>query len=108
MDNITQLNIFTENSLLDIEEINYYAFRTDVIAEYFASCYDRYFFSLKSKYSLPGWAGFDGAILKREREKNTNDLKGYTSVLESNLLFFIPNIKTPKLVRNFINIFTIA
>lgn len=108
MDNRKQLNIFTENSLLDIQEVNYYAFRTAVIAEYFASGYDRYFFSLKSKYSLPGWAGFDGAILKREREKNTNDLKGYTGVLESNLLFFIPNIKTPKLVRNFINIFTIA
>ena len=108
MDNKKQLNIFTENSLLGLEEVNYYAFRTAVIAEYFASGYDRYFFSLKSKYSLPGWAGFDGAILKRERKKNTDDLTGYTGVLEDNLLFFIPKIKIPKFVRKIINISLIA
>ena len=108
MDNKKQLNIFTENSLLDLEEVNYYAFRTAVIAEYFANGYDRYFFSLKSKYSLPGWAGFDGAILKRERLKNTQELAGYTGVLEDNLLFFIPKIKIPKIIRKITNITLIA
>lgn len=103
-----QLNIFTENSLLDLEEVNYYAFRTAVIAEYFATGYDRYFFSLKSKYSLPGWAGYDGAILKRERLKNTNDLSGYVGVLEESLLYFVPKIQLPKFVRKIINISIIA
>lgn len=108
INNKKQLNIFTENSLLSLEEVNYYAFRTAVIAEYFASGYDRYFFSLKSKYSLLGWAGFDGAILRRERKKNTDDLTGYAGVLENNLLFFIPKFKIPKLIRKFINLFLIA
>ena len=108
MDNKKQLNIFTENSLLDLEEVNYYAFRTALIAEYFASGYDRYFFSLKSKYSLPGWAAYDGAILKRERQKNSNDLNGYKGVLEENLIFFQPKIQLPKFIRKIINIYTIA
>jgi len=108
MDDKKQLNIFTENSLLDLEEVNYYAFRTAVLAEYFASGYDRYFFSLKSKYSLPGWAAYDGAILKRERQKNSNDLNGYKGVLEENLIFFKPKFQFPKLIRKAINIYTIA
>jgi hypothetical protein len=108
MDNKKQLNIFTENSLLDLEEVNYYAFRTAVIVEYFASGYDRYFFSLKSKYSLPGWAGYDGAILKRERQKNSDDLDGYKGVLEESLLYFKPKVQLPKLIRKVINISMIA
>lgn len=103
-----QLNIFTENSLLDLEEVNYYAFRTAVIAEYFASGYDRYFFSLKSTYSLPGWAGYDGKILKRERQNNNNDLNGYKGVLEENLLYFKPKIQLPKFIRKVINLSIIA
>lgn len=108
INNKKQLNIFTENSLLDLEEVNYYAFRTAVLAEYFARGYDRYFFSLKSKYSLPGWAGYDGKILKRERKNNTNDLNGYQGVLEDNMLFFIPKIKVPKFIRKIINLMIIA
>ncbi|MCH8010734.1 MAG: hypothetical protein IIA61_02100 [Candidatus Marinimicrobia bacterium] len=108
LDGKTQLNIFTENALLDFEEVNYYAFRTAVIAEYFASGFDRYFFSLKSKHSLLGWAGYDGKILKRERLKNSDDINGYTGVLEEDLLFFIPKIKLPKLLRKFLNILTIT
>ena len=108
MDGKKQLNIFTENSLLHIDEVNYYAFRTAVIADHFASGFDRYFFSLQSKYSLPGWAGFDGKILRRERLKNRNNLNAYKGVLEGNLLFFIPKIKLPKLIRKFINILTIV
>lgn len=108
MDNRKQLNVFTENSLLDIEEVNYYAFRTAVITEYFASGYERYFFSLKSKYSLQGWAVFNGVILKRERLKNTNELAGYSGVLEDNLLFFVPKIQLPKFIRKIVSITHIA
>ncbi len=108
MDGRKQLNIFTKNSCLEHQEVNYYAFRTAVFAEYFASGFDRYFFSLKSKYSLPGWAGYKGEILKRERIRNSNTLEGYDGVLEENLLFFIPRFKLPKLVAKAIRFFTIA
>ena len=112
LENITidgrkQLNIFTENSLLHIDEVNYYAFRTAVIADHFASGFDRYFFSLKSKYSLNGWAGYDGKILRRERQKRRDNLDFYKGVLEENMLFFIPKIKIPKSIRKLINIWTI-
>jgi hypothetical protein len=107
LDGKKQLIIYTENALLDLEEVNYYAFRTAVNAEFFASGFDRYFFSFKSKYSLPGWAGFDGDILRRERLKNSNDLNGYKGVLEGKLLFYIPRIKLPKFFRKLINIITI-
>jgi hypothetical protein len=103
-----QLNIFTENSLIDFQEVNYYTFRTAVLAEYFASGFDRYFFSLNSKYSLPGWAAYDGKILKRERISQSNDFNGYQGVLEENLLFFVPKFKIPKIFRKALNIWTIA
>lgn len=108
MDSKKQLNIFTKNSCLEHSEVNYYAFRTAVFAEYFASGFDRYFFSLKSKYSLPGWAGYKGEILKRERIKNSNTLEGYEDVLEENLLYFIPRLKLPKLITKIIRFIAIA
>lgn len=107
IDGRKQLNIFTENSLLHIDEVNYYAFRTAVIADHFASGFDRYFFSLKSKYSLNGWAGYNGKILRRERLKRRDNLDSYKGVLEENMLFFIPKIKVPKSIRQLINIWTI-
>ncbi|MDA9330689.1 hypothetical protein OAC17_01270 [Flavobacteriaceae bacterium] len=108
MDGKKQLNIFTKNSCLEHSEVNYYAFRTAVFAEYFASGFDRYFFSLKSKYSLPGWAGYKGEILKRERIRNSNTLEGYEGVLEENLLYFIPRLKLPKLITKIIRFIAIA
>lgn len=92
-----QLNIYTNNELLEYQEVNYYALRTAIFAEYFASGFDRYFFSLKSKYSLDGFAGYDGKILKRERINKSDCIDGYKNVLEDNLLFFVPNIKLPKI-----------
>jgi len=107
MDGRKQLNIFTKNSLLEHQEVNYYAFRTAVFAEYFANGFDRYFFSLKSKYSLSGWAGYKGEILKRERLRNNNRLEAYEGVLEENLLYFVPNFKVPKIIIKTIRFFSI-
>ena len=102
-----QLNIFTENSLLDYQEVFYYALRTAILAEYFACGYDRYFFSLKSKYSLLGWAAYNGEILKRERLKDSNDINGYKGVLEEDLLFFVPKIKIPRPFLKILRFFAI-
>jgi len=105
--NQKQLNIITENSLLDYSKVNYHAFRTAVLAEYFASGFDRYFISLKSKYSLPGWASYNGKILKRERLSKSENVNGYAGVLEENLLFFIPKYKLPKFLLKLIGFWTI-
>lgn len=107
LDGKKQLNIFTNNKLLAHEEVNYYAFRTAVLAEYFATGYDRYFFSLNSKYSINGWAAYNGLILKKGRILNNDNLNDYKEVLEGNLLYFIPKIKIPKFIRSLINLFSI-
>ncbi len=99
MDNKKQLNVFTKNSLIALDEVNYYAFRTAVFAEYFAPGYDRYFFSLDSKFSLNGFGGYDGEILRNQRLKGNDDLTGYAGVLEGGLLFFKPKIELPKWLR---------
>jgi hypothetical protein len=103
LNNKKQLNIYTNNSLLGMDEVNYFAFRTAVIAEYYASGYDRYFFSLKSKYSLPGWAAFNGLILKNGRLKSKEIPVGYENVLEDKLLYFKPRINIPKRIRKLID-----
>lgn len=105
-DGRTQLNIFIENNLITYIEVNYYAFRTAILSDYFASGFDRYFFSLKSKYSLDGWAAYDGKILERERLNNATTLENYKGVLEGNLLFFVPKIKLPGIIRKSLNMLT--
>lgn len=99
MDNRKQLNVFTKNSLRSLEEVNYYAFRTAVFAEYFAPGYDRYFFSLDSKFSFNGFGGYNGNILRTQRLNGNDDLKGYSGVLEGNLLYFKPNYELPRWLR---------
>jgi hypothetical protein len=94
-----QLNVFTKNSLRALDEVNYYTFRTAVFAEYFAPGYDRYFFSLDSKFSFNGFGGYDGKILRTQRLKGNDDLVGYTGVLEGNLLYFKPNFELPRWLR---------
>lgn len=108
LDGRKQLNIFTENKLLAFQEVNYYAFRTAVLTEFFAPGYDRYFIYLKSKYSLPGWAAYNGKILERERKNNDNDLDGYRSALEENLLFFVPKYRIPNFIKKVLSIISIA
>jgi hypothetical protein len=105
IDNKKQLQIFTKNSLLDILSVNYFSFRTVVFAEYFAPEYDRYFVSLQSEHSLPGWGAYSGEILKKGRELNS--IEGYQNVLENGMLFFIPKIKLPKFIRQIITTSTI-
>lgn len=105
IDNKKQLNIFTKNSLFDIVSANYFAFRTVVFAEYFAPKYDRYFVSLESKHSLPGWAAYSGEILRNGRK--INSLEGYQNVLENGMLFFVPSIKFPKFIISILNFYTI-
>ncbi len=105
-DGRTQLNIFTENNLISHLEVNYYAFRTAILSDYFASGFDRYFISLKSKYSLDGWGAYDGKILERERLNNATTLENYKGVLEGNLLFFVPKLKVPGFIRKSLQMLT--
>ncbi len=70
-----------------------------LLAEYFAPGYDRYFFSLKSPKSLPGFAPFNGARLRELRESGEEDLSKYSGILEDGVIFYVPNLKLPKFLR---------
>lgn len=98
IDNKTQLIIFTKNRFLDGLKLHYHVFRSAILAERFALGYERYFFRLDSKYSLLGWAGFNGSELKRLRTKNDTDLQDYSTALENGLIFFNPKFKLPRFI----------
>jgi len=98
VDNRSQLVIFTKNHFLDRSKLNYHVFRSAILAERFAPGYQRYFFRLDSKYSLLGWAGFDGSELNRLRTQNDSKLQDYANALENGLIFFNPKIKLPRFV----------
>ncbi|MCK5508715.1 MAG: hypothetical protein KAI50_09370 [Desulfobacterales bacterium] len=97
-DNRSQLIIFVKNFFLDRTMLNYYIFSSAIFAEKFAPGYQRYFFSLDSKYSLPGWAAFDGFELCKLRNQHVNNIQDYYQTLEDGMIFFIPKYKLPRMV----------
>lgn len=107
INDVKQLNIFTENKFLNSAKLNYYVLRTVILAEKFDPGYKRYFFHLKSKYGLDGWAGFDGDILKSLRQSRTESLDEYIKAIENNLIFFVPKLKLPQFLSSISNLFSI-
>jgi hypothetical protein len=85
-----QLIIYARPNTRDYWKAHYATFLSGVLAEFFAPGYDRYFFSLRSKQALPGWAAFDGMKLREAREKDIQTIDGYKGVLEDNLVFYRP------------------
>lgn len=97
-ENRKQLVVFTKNRFLDPLKLNYHVVRSGILAERFVPGYKRYFFSLDSKYSLLGWAAFDGSELHRLRTQNDSKLEDYITTLENGLIFFNPKFKLPRFV----------
>lgn len=93
-DDKRQLNIYTKNSLIQWESALFHGFQTAILAEKFLSGYDRYFISSESKYAWICFGGFNGKILKENREKGTEN---YLDVTEGGF-FFNPNFKIPKFI----------
>lgn len=107
IDNRSQLIIFTKNNFLDSKKLNYYVLRSAILAEKFSPGYDRYFFSLNSKYSLKGWSGFIGPELKRLRLKNDSKVQDYKKSIENGLIFFRPKIRIPNFIFKLLDFFRI-
>ncbi|MEX0287716.1 MAG: hypothetical protein AB3N14_01260, partial [Flavobacteriaceae bacterium] len=106
--NRKQLNVFVDSTLQRYSEVNYFMFRSAILTEYFARGFDRYFFTLRTKNGIPGWAAYNGDVLKNLREKNSHDLLEYAEALEDKLLFFLPRFKIPKflgVLLSFIKVF---
>ncbi|PHR46759.1 MAG: hypothetical protein COA32_09765 [Fluviicola sp.] len=94
-DGRNQLIIYGKNSLLSFNEALFYSFQTTILTERFLSGYDRYYISSQSKYAPICFGGFNGKILKENREKGNLNYKG---VIED-VLFFVPKFKTPRFFR---------
>ena len=105
IDNRSQLIIFAKNCFLDRVKLNYHVFRSAIFAEKFSPGYQRYFISLDSKYSLPGWAAFDGSKLCKLRNKHIDNIQDYYTTLES--IYFHPKFKLPRFVFKVVTFFSI-
>ncbi len=95
-----QLNVYVKNKTRDYDKVRYSAFQTGLLAELFSSGYERYFISILSDYSLPGWAAFNGDKLKELRLHENTRFEDYKCVLENNDVYFYPRVKAPKLFHH--------
>jgi len=101
---LNQLIVYVRPSTSDYGKVQISTFQTGVLAESFAPGYDRYFFSIRSSSSLPGWAAFDGKKLHDLRNKENASLEDYKGAIEDDLIFYVPRIKMPRAVAKIQNI----
>ena len=78
-------------------KIQWSAFQTGVLAEFFAPGYTRYHMSLRSRQAWPGWASFDGNRLRTLRESKAEDLSHYLDACEDDV-FYICKPQLPRLI----------
>ena len=102
-----QLVIFVENNYWEYISVLYLSMHTAVLAEKYASGFDRYFLSLKCKYAYKGSAGYDGKKLEELRLCNCNNLQDYAESLENKYILFFPRVKLPNIFNKILNIISI-
>lgn len=93
-----QLIIYARPKTRDYRKVFYFSMFTGVLGEQFAPGYDRYFISLRSSKSWPGWAALDGKKLYQIRSRGPKSFKDYEEVLESNLVFYVTKPKLPSIL----------
>lgn len=91
-----QLMIYAHPNSRDFAKVQWSSFQSAVLAEYFATGYDRYFFSLQTPLALPGWVGFNGNELKRLRESNATEIADYATTMEKPGVFYVPRFPLPR------------
>lgn len=102
---LNQLIVYARPSTSDYGKVQISTFQTGVLAESFAPGYDRYFFSIRSSSSWPGWAAFDGKKLHKLRIKKNAVLEDYKGTIENDQIFYTPRMKTPRIIARIQNIF---
>ncbi|MDN3431423.1 hypothetical protein [Pseudoalteromonas sp. APC 3907] len=95
----SQLVIFIKPETRDYGKVRLSAISTAVLAERYAPGYKRYFLSMRSPVALPGFAAFDGELLKDKREKKVSKWEEYSGIIEGDLIFWVPFITPPKLIN---------
>jgi len=101
----SQLVIFIKPLTRDIEKVRVSSVWTAILAENYAPGYDRYFLSLRSPIAYSGFAAFDGNIILDRRLNKVHDFDEYAGILENDLIFWVPFIKTPYILNKIYNYF---
>lgn len=104
----SQLIIYARPKSSDSMKIHFYTFLSAALAEYYTPGYDRYFFSLRSKGALPGFAAFDGEELARIGKSQPTAIGDYRTALESDLLFYRPRWRLPRIFGSIGSFWNIA
>lgn len=101
---LNQLIVYARPRTSDYGKVQFSTFQTGLLAEKFAPGYDRYFFSIRSSSSWPGWATFDGKKLYEVRTKPNAILEDYKGAIQDDLIFYVPRLKTPRVIARIQNI----
>jgi len=94
--NARQLLVYARPNSRDFVKIYWASLQSAVMAEFFASGYDRYFFSLRTPKAGPGWAAFNGKELRRLRESGTVEIADYATTFEEAGFFYVPRPALPR------------
>ncbi|MFT5548192.1 MAG: hypothetical protein ACI9CO_000106 [Candidatus Azotimanducaceae bacterium] len=104
-ENCPQLVVFIKAETRDYGKVQMSAIWTAILAERYAPGYGRYLLSIRSPIALQGFAAFDGGILKDKRERKVSEWEGYGGILESDLVFWVPFIKLPRIIHRINTLF---
>jgi len=96
---LNQLIVHARARTCDYAKVQISVFQSGYLAELFAPGYDRYFFSIRSNNSWPGFANFDGEKLKQLRLTGCARIEDYQGVIIENLIFFVPKVKLPQFIN---------
>ena len=91
----SQLTVYARPDTRDSRKVIWSTVQSGILSESLSPGYDRYFFSLRSRKALPGWAAFDGQKLRELREKGAESLSDYRGVLEGDVIFYVPRLALP-------------
>lgn len=103
----SQLIVFSTNTFLDPMKLQYHVVRSALLCEMFAPGYAHYFFSLNSRHSLLGYAGFNGEHVEEFRTKGLPE-EGNLNIFDHRGLSFRPRPRLPHFVfriSTFISVF---
>ena len=102
-----QLIVYARPNSIHSGMVHLSTVQSGILAELLAPGYDRYFLSLRSQLAWPGWAAFDGRKLRQLREAGIADMRQYHGIIENDMIFYVPWVSIPAVLRKVVVAFTI-
>ncbi len=99
-----QLNIYVTADCHDERKVHFSMIQTGVLAEALRPGFDRYFISIKSKFSILSMAAFSGKMMSQYR-MNGEPISNYREIVDGDVFFYLPRFTLPKRLRKLHSIF---